>query len=455
MNSDPTATTFEERRASDDEPRLRQKSVFISHKSKDQEGAKLIEELLSGSGGNLLDVFISERIQAGQVWSKKIFEQLGKADYLILLYTDPSEEWDWCLFEAGFYAGRANEDKTQLVCLHSTQHPPPRPLQQWQSIGLQNLDELMQFLAQLFNGVSDQIVSNEAKRRQLATEIIDVLQKTTVRRLSKTWNTKYITLTFGPEEIQRLNCGGEIPDTATCGKYEDEDLSIFGLQNDQCTLELLKDGITEKHQALWLTGLSKALRTASLKRQPIPLIPILYSKAHKAEYHVLLSRYDRFSDGSMTFYLLFIKKSDEDEAIDRSVQLIGDMLKLGRVFRWEILTPAKRDIKDLIFKPDEEKGAATFEELLQKIDWIRGESNRMGLRNPDDIVEAFSSKQDREKVAELVTNRWPAVLQDLAASIESRNLEDILLFLEAMLELNKDYMVLAAKRYHQLLAKKL
>ncbi|MFO7876397.1 MAG: toll/interleukin-1 receptor domain-containing protein [Desulfovermiculus sp.] len=457
MNSDPTATAFEERKKPSEETLFRQKTVFISHKSKDKEAAKAIKKLFDNwGGGKLLNVFISERIEAGQVWSKEVFDHLDKADYLILLYTDPSEEWDWCLFEAGFYAGRANEDKTYLVCLHSTQHSPPKPLQQWQSIGLQDLDSLMCFLAKLFQDVSDPIATDETKRRQLAMDIIDVLQKTTVRRVSKTWNTKFITITLGPDEIQSLSCGGEIPDTGLCGKYEDENLSIFGHQNDQCTLlDLLKDGIAEKHRSLWLNELGKALRAASLKLHPIPLIPILYSKVHKAEYYVLLSRYDRFSDGSMTFYLLFIEKPREDETIEISIQLIGDMLKLGRDFRWKILTQAKRDIKDLIFKPDEEEITVTLEELLQKIDWIRGESNRLGLRNPDDIVEAFSSKQDREKMSELVTNRWPAAFQDLTASIESRKLESILHCLEAMLELNKDYMLMAAKRYHQLLARNL
>ena len=79
--------------------------VFISHKAKDELAAEAIRKALKMRGGNSLEIFVSERIKAGSQWSEEIWKSLKRADWLLLLYTDPSQEWDWCLFEAGFFAG--------------------------------------------------------------------------------------------------------------------------------------------------------------------------------------------------------------------------------------------------------------------------------------------------------------------------------------------------------------
>jgi len=56
-----------------------------------------------------LSVFAScdaEKLRVGDEWSKKIHSELNRADWLVLLYTTANENWDWCIYEAGYFAGR-------------------------------------------------------------------------------------------------------------------------------------------------------------------------------------------------------------------------------------------------------------------------------------------------------------------------------------------------------------
>ena len=97
------------------------------------------------------------------MWAAQIWDNLKKADWLLLLYTDPSEEWDWCLFEAGFFAGCTTEKEGRLVCLHTTDVPPPMPLQGWQSVSITEEDKMENFLKDLYTGINQELINSPDK----------------------------------------------------------------------------------------------------------------------------------------------------------------------------------------------------------------------------------------------------------------------------------------------------
>ena len=78
--------------------------VFISHKHEDHALAIAVKEALEGLQPGRVDCFVSGvDITAGMDWRREIRSALGQSHLLVLLFTAPSKNWDWCLYEAGLY----------------------------------------------------------------------------------------------------------------------------------------------------------------------------------------------------------------------------------------------------------------------------------------------------------------------------------------------------------------
>jgi hypothetical protein len=76
--------------------------IFLSHKLGDFERhARIVAGALALFGGTNVTVSYSGDFERGVEWEPKIREGLTKAHWLILLYTGPNVDWDWCLYETG------------------------------------------------------------------------------------------------------------------------------------------------------------------------------------------------------------------------------------------------------------------------------------------------------------------------------------------------------------------
>jgi hypothetical protein len=110
--------------------------VFLSHKAKDGLLAKQIRDVLTPLLSDL-NFFLSEEIDKSKDFRDEILKKLAKARFFILLYTDPSEDWSWCFFEAGaFHSARPEKGarQRQIYCLHTKDSLPPGPLANLQTI---------------------------------------------------------------------------------------------------------------------------------------------------------------------------------------------------------------------------------------------------------------------------------------------------------------------------------
>lgn len=178
--------------------------IFISHKSRDKAAAIRIRTTLKKYGGNGMDIFVSEQIEPGKEWPSEIWEHLLKADWLLLLYTDESEEWDWCLFDAGFFATKGKGCNEGLVCLHVTEVLPPKPLSLWQTVKVYEPDSMDGFVKKLYAGVNDEVVTSEDTRKQVGDEIAAAFAKTVRRRTERKYETKCLVLSLSPAQARNL-----------------------------------------------------------------------------------------------------------------------------------------------------------------------------------------------------------------------------------------------------------
>jgi len=107
--------------------------VFLSYKRvQHAEVARLLRKTLQGLGGTRIEVFLDEvQIESGQDWFNSIKKSLKSANCLVLLVPDDSDEREWPIFEAAFFAGRMLPGE-RLICLHHPAVHIPRQLAAFQ-----------------------------------------------------------------------------------------------------------------------------------------------------------------------------------------------------------------------------------------------------------------------------------------------------------------------------------
>lgn len=105
--------------------------IFVSHKHSDADLAGVVQDQLEGLSP-MFECFVSGRnITSGSDWSRAITMALGRSHLLLLLFTVPARNWDWCLYEAGLFiqfAAAAEEDVRSVVSIFDPATGPPRPL---------------------------------------------------------------------------------------------------------------------------------------------------------------------------------------------------------------------------------------------------------------------------------------------------------------------------------------
>src|SRR6267378_3717423 len=97
---------------------------------------------------------MSKNIEKGTNWRQTIAEQLTLSSFLVLVFTDPNEDWAWCLYETGFFDALTRISNTlhtrRIYCLHHSSNPPPSPIADLQTVPA-TIEDVSQWLKELFN----------------------------------------------------------------------------------------------------------------------------------------------------------------------------------------------------------------------------------------------------------------------------------------------------------------
>ncbi len=121
--------------------------VFISHKHDDHALAVEVKKAMEGLGSQgLINCFVSGiDITAGMDWRREIRSVLARSHLLVLLFTAPSKNWDWCLYETGLYTRFDTSGVASVVCLFSPGQASPSPLGDLQGVPAE-IDKIQEFL---------------------------------------------------------------------------------------------------------------------------------------------------------------------------------------------------------------------------------------------------------------------------------------------------------------------
>jgi len=342
-----SVTPFENVRVA--KPNNTSPGLFISHKLEaDGKLAHYIQDELTSvarQNKGTLDVHISEEIPVGDPWLDGIASRLRASKILLLLFTNPSADWDWCLFEAGFFWGA----RRRIVCLHDPQHRPPNQLLHLQPLAATEA-EVSKFVRELlttskyFGGpviskvkdsnwydkfgqqVAQQVLGNRS-RPLLPRLIIEVKDDRKLKQDAIPGDAKIINPST---DVLRLFGRDSEPDSGLCWK-DIQKLATDPVGNPQ-----------------WLKDLAASIYNAHAGIYTNEPKPSVYRPPGqiKAAFRAEPSRVESYSGNKKRFHVVFVK----EPTLTRAVTSFGDlMLQLQELFEsslpgdtinWLAYTPA-------------------------------------------------------------------------------------------------------------------
>jgi hypothetical protein len=437
-------------------------AIFISHKHEDGEAAREIKTKLDEYGGDRLNVYVSELIPKGEQWEPTIHQMLKDSDWLLLLYTGPGVEWDWCLYETGFFAGTHDKSQTRLVCLHPKSVELPGPLNAWQAVTEDNCEELLQeiFRKPPYPGTKplNPKVTDETLQR-MARDIMDFTgtPKPTVF-------PAYIELRLDDSQQEYLVASGALdPDIPVAAGVKARE--IFGIsdivQGESIGWAQIAGALERTRQKSWARGLSDSLRRVCRRESVSTTFPIVYSVQDETRRRwrpILYSA--QHLGGAEVFRIIFseILPEDDPRPSDRCLDHCTVLMTMSRMIRFGLIEkywPLVRQfqLKKKMGEPaSSEEIDERFGSLPAAIARIETEALNSGLQTVDSVLELFADDQQEEcKKLEAWTDQWLGLRKRVAASVAARNLDELQTILDELRTLNRDSFRLIAHRYSQLI----
>jgi hypothetical protein len=424
-------------------------NIFISHKHEYEPAARAIKSTLSKWGAKNVKVFISEEIPPGEDWFKWIQDRLAESNILLLLFTEPTLSWDWCLYEAGLFQHIDGTDFRRVICLHSPQTDPPRPLKHLQAVRAEP-EKVKEFLKTLYGattltGQSAPINPAVAEDdEELAAEAQKICRYFGPIGKRKTHFNKFLRLrvrnpaALGPASI---------PDEAAV-ESNATSLEIFGLAEGIWRWrDLVEAQARRSGDARWLDELVAAIHLASQNRLFMP-IQAKYCAGRGEAYRPVLMRADAEADGSMTFHVLFV--DEVAGSVDELPLPLATMLTalwMGTRFRFEVIERCLDALRKARAGDDVPACEAVKRAMLN----IEKESQSRGAElSRESLTALFADAGERAEIGSLY-ERWYPIRKAMFDAMERHSVGDVERQILALRRLNARFMALASARLHELM----
>ena len=136
-------------------------SIFISHRSKEENIARILKRDLESIFPDKLDIFISgdpESIPSSEDWLISILEGIRNCDRMIVLLSPESAKREWIIFELG--AAKILEKIITPVCYRGLERkdmPACLVLSRTQAIDMANVNKAEEYFSEVFKAVADSL----------------------------------------------------------------------------------------------------------------------------------------------------------------------------------------------------------------------------------------------------------------------------------------------------------
>jgi hypothetical protein len=447
--------------------------LFISHKVDACEGAREIAKKLRALGKGALEVFISEELPYGLDWLTTLHRELDKADKLVLLYTDPDQQWDWCLYESGFFRGRASDNAGKsVIVFHDIDVPPPAPLQHIQNAAMseRHRDGIQKFIQELFTepvrpGVGPllpEVVKDGKKCREVEDLFIHAVSYPREQR-------GFANEICVQVKEDALKGRGDMPSTAR----------VFGSGLDLLALDRADNGhpwklIYEEIERRsdnphdWVRALVELMRqvTFSPNRLPSTGLPLFRCRdgGRSRVYRPAIRSYTKKRD-ILSFHIIFVDLPEEaqGEKYIGSEASLAYALAISRMFRWSVLEPLAEHLRRLRKSAGVKRADVALElhNFFNQISTVYAEGKNQGYGREQ--LEASLEERDQTKLQRLLRD-WDLAMSDLrdwqdelddptkvSEEFTQHEFNRIEMWAEMVLMINKAFLVLCTKRYLEIL----
>ncbi|MBW7990314.1 MAG: TIR domain-containing protein [Planctomycetes bacterium] len=427
-------------------------NIFISHKKEDEATALRIRDILKEFDDDenpMIEFYLSEEIPGGEPWYDWITGKLKLSNLLILLFTDPTRNWDWCLYEAGLFDLLDGKHHRRTICLHSSATDPPDPLKHIQAFSASPKD-IKKFLNQLFidttlTGLDKPIalwIKKAPEKLKIATEEISKLIDH--KPFESEWHIKNMFIHVkNPETIQ----SNRIPPDAKVEATE-KTLELFDKTNGQWDWKDLEEKARLREDTRWLDELAMAMKSASKGDLPKSMQALFHPLRGTVTYRPMLYRVDKLVDGSIKFKILFCEDVSWQvkDAPAKQRSLLTSLMMATR-FRYELLKKYLDHDGKLMMREPKDKAC---QEIRQVILGIEAEASSRGLLDKASLVENFKSVEDQQAVSEML-DEWYRIRGQLFDDLAKIKCDLIERHLNKLGDMNNQFLLIAVQRFQELL----
>jgi hypothetical protein len=422
--------------------------VFLSYKrAQHADVAELLRKSLQGFGANKIEVFLDAvKIESGRDWFNSIKKSLKSANCLVLLVPDDSDEREWPIFEAAFFAGRMLPGE-RLICLHHPDVQMPHQLATFQgekadAAGVEKLLRRLLIEPDVIPGLDPINPACEPFLKEHAKAVAEKFSGPV--RLKPRATLNYVTLELtkpGEFNDQHDLLYSWVVDARGLGEM------FFYTGDLPCELRKvlgIRDGDTGRHD-VWLAELTECIREATAHRRAEVPFARFSTPDGRQVFRPVLRQIEEDETGaahrleiSFGEHLIGITDNPDD------LQIIEAALRLAARTRGEILTRLSMP-----------RNAEDVERVQRVLKRIERESQDEGFRDRRMLTQLFNP--DDRKIIEQMYDDWENYRNEQGTGKLDKAFaeKDWVLLRETLREIRKinhQFMVLAVRCYGEMLA---
>jgi hypothetical protein len=443
-------------------------TIFFSHKQQDEPVTKEIISILRSHTENV-QCFISEDIEKGTNWRKAIAEHLALSSFLILVFSDPEEDWGWCLYETGFFDALSQipsaTQSRRIYCLHNPSTTPPSPIADLQAISA-NTKDITLWLKEIFELTNQ---ANEGFKKEIP-KLSERISALFVQSHKQVYSAKSLDLIF---KCSLQTSPDDLPDDAIIQGDASLMDEIFCTENKTIDWKSakLKIGQFPSSSETNFRTLKEISRAACCicSGNRVPTIQgTLFVGEGPKRYRPIISHAKEISFKTFNCQILLVEEVGGPlQNVDKDLRVLLTTIRMAVRIRWEIV----RQFASIVRESAQIDPLKLRFDLQTSLNNIFSEAEFRGSYSPGDVLTAFDSKEDQAKMADMIekskitfANLWRGIgfsdPMETFGDVSSQPFvaEDVALLDNGLAELsrmNGDFLKMAVVRADALIQKEL
>ncbi len=423
--------------------------VFISHEHHDKDMAAEVKKILSDLSPRL-KIFVSEKdINPGDEWGEEIKIVLSQSNILMLLFTDPGNDWDWCLYEAGLFNGMQTEIPRRVIVLFTPGNTPPKQLKHLQAVEASE-PQLGEFFDKFIRDTKITGIK-PALHAEMSLEAIEAAAKRLAALFVPTeYKSEYparrfeIQVPFGAEPV-RDALFAEATVTGTDRTWE-----IFGKGGGTWEWSELERKAGEMGSTRWLRELEESLVLVARGDLAKPITGWFKDSAQgNTIYRPVLYKVRLRNGIATTFHVLLNQENPPlPVAGPGAVGALFNLLRVMHRYRWIVMEPA---LDKLVGAADEEERSSDLQLLKEQTIELEAQIKLQKMMDRERIINAFAAAS-QEAVKSLLDQWRDEFRGPFLEALQQQDVRRILEVLRVGKSRNREIIQCTAARYAELLS---